>query len=328
MNYVKLIAPAKVNLVLAVGGKLPDGYHEAHTILHALALHDTIEIRRTALSDETCSIDPFSALGQQDNAADASGTSDTPLSIRIVCETTEGIEDLTIPAEDNIVYKAAMRLAERTNRTVREHLDIVLEKRIPHEAGLGGGSSDAAATLKGLALLWDIAPDDPVLIDVAASLGADVPFFLFGGCAYFDGKGDHFIHALEPRKGFLALVRPEGAGVSTKEAYQCFDEDPDFPTPAFLEQITMIGNAAEVAPWNNLTPPAIKLKPELAEVIATLEGLPETEAVVLCGSGSAVAALCPDYESASAVSLAAHKKGWFSRVTSFARIGAEVLKSF
>lgn len=319
MNYVKLIAPAKINLVLAVGEKLPDGYHEAHTILHALALHDTIEIRRTTLA-----MDPL--FGGP--AAQQPEPGEGELTIHITCEATNGVDDLDIPTEENIVYRATMRLAERLGRTGAEHLDIALEKQIPHEAGLGGGSSDAAATLKGLALLWDVALDDPVLVEVAASLGADVPFFLYGGCVYLDGKGEHFVHALEPRKGFVALVRPEGSGVSTKEAYRCFDEDPEFPTPDYLERIAAIQDASEVTPWNNLTPAALKIKPELEQVFALLEQQPGANAVVLCGSGSAVAALCDSYDKASAISLAARKRGWFARVTSFASIGAEVLKSF
>lgn len=200
MNYVKLIAPAKINLVLAVGEKLPDGYHEAHTILQALALHDTLEIR-------SFPAEPGAGL-----------------SITLKCESSNMIDQLTIDQEDNIVYKAATELARALDRAVDEEIHIYLAKQIPFEAGLGGGSSDAAATLKGLSALWGVDPLDPAVIEVAAKLGADVPFFLYGGCAYLDGKGDHFVHALEPRKGFLVLIRPEGSGVSSKEAYERFDE--------------------------------------------------------------------------------------------------------
>lgn len=302
MNHVKLIAPAKINLVLAVGEKLPDGYHEAHTILHALSLHDTIELRRT----------------------DLAGTGGG-LSINVMCETAGNIEPLEIEAEENIVYQAAMKLAEAAGRTADEHIDIALKKQIPHQAGLGGGSSDAAATLKGLAHLWDMDPQDPILTEVAASLGADVPFFLYGGCAYLDGKGDRFVHRLEPRKGFLTLVRPAGSGVSTKEAYQRFDEDPEYPSKTFLEEIAALEHADEVTPWNNLAPASLKIEPGLQQVFSLIEASGKADAVLLCGSGSAVAALCPDYEHACALSLEAHKAGYYSRVTSFASLGAEVL---
>lgn len=304
MNYVKLIAPAKVNLVLAIGEKLPDGYHEAHTVLHALSLHDTLEIRRFEL-------DPGEGLV-----------------VDISCESTKDIDDLSIATEENIVYQAAMKLAEATGYSADEKLNIKLTKRIPHQAGLGGGSSDAAATLKGLAHLWNIDPEDPVLVEVAASLGADVPFFLYGGCAYLDGKGDRFVHRLEPHKGFLVLVRPAGDGISSKEAYHCFDEDPLYPSPAFLEEVATCGRACELSLWNNLTAAALKLKPELQEVFALLERSKGSQQVVLSGSGSAVAALCNDYESACALSVEAHKAGYYSRVTSFASLSAEVLKQY
>ena len=257
MNYVKLIAPAKINLVLAVGEKLPDGYHEAHTILQALALHDTLEIR-------SFPAEPGAGL-----------------SITLKCESSNMIDQLTIDQEDNIVYKAATELARALDRAVDEEIHIYLAKQIPFEAGLGGGSSDAAATLKGLSALWGVDPLDPAVIEVAAKLGADVPFFLYGGCAYFDGKGDHFVHALEPRKGFLAL-----------------------------------------------TSASLCLKPELQEVFDLIEGSAKANAQVLCGSGSAVAALCNSYEDACALSTEARKHGFYSRVTSFASVGAEVLKQY
>lgn len=152
MNYVKLIAPAKINLVLAVGEKLPDGYHEAHTILQALALHDTLEIR-------SFPAEPGAGL-----------------SITLKCESSNMIDQLTIDQEDNIVYKAATELARALDRAVDEEIHIYLAKQIPFEAGLGGGSSDAAATLKGLSALWGVDPLDPAVIEVAAKLGADVPF--------------------------------------------------------------------------------------------------------------------------------------------------------
>lgn len=305
MNYVKLIAPAKINLILAIGEKLPDGYHEAHTILHALSLHDTLKVRRTEL--------PGSGNG---------------LTISLKCETMRGIDDLDIPPEDNIVYRAALSLARAIDRVEDEHLDIHITKQIPHQAGLGGGSSNAAAMLKGLALLWGIDLSDARLIEVAATIGADVPFFLHGGCAYLDGKGDHFVHSLEPRKGFLTLIRPLGEGISTKEAYQRFDEAPTLPTSDQLEEIASFQNAQDITPWNDLTSAALSLEPKLEHVSALIEKARLTNASVLCGSGSTIAALCNDYESACALSVEAHKAGFYSRVTSFASLGADVLKQY
>ncbi|MFR7659120.1 MAG: 4-(cytidine 5'-diphospho)-2-C-methyl-D-erythritol kinase, partial [Eggerthellaceae bacterium] len=100
MNYVKLIAPAKINLVLAVGEKLPDGYHEAHTILQALALHDTLEIR-------SFPAEPGAGL-----------------SITLKCESSNMIDQLTIDQEGNIVYKAAVELASALGRAEDEEIHI------------------------------------------------------------------------------------------------------------------------------------------------------------------------------------------------------------
>jgi 4-diphosphocytidyl-2-C-methyl-D-erythritol kinase len=302
MNYVKLIAPAKVNLVLAVGEKLPDGYHAVNTVLHALALHDTIEIRRSSLAGTGCG-----------------------LTISVHTETTKGVEDLNLAPEENIVTTATTKLAEALGRKEDESIDISITKRIPHQAGLGGGSSDAAATLKGLAMLWEVDLQTPLLVQVAANLGADVPFFLFGGCAYFDGKGENFVHQLEPRKDFVTLIRPDGKGISTKEAYARFDESPTYATPKQLENLQTLSSASDIKPWNNLTNPALSLKPELQEVFTTLEKITENP-ILLCGSGSAVAVLCPHYDEACAISVEANKKGWYSRTTSFASVGAEELK--
>lgn len=323
MNYVKLIAPAKVNLVLAIGKRLPDGYHEAHTILHALALHDTLEIRRFESDPDS---ENYAAC-EADNEA-SSNQSFTDLTIKLSCETAESVGELAIAAEDNIVYQAAMKLAEATGYGKDEELHISLSKQIPHQAGLGGGSADAAATLKGLAHLWGIDPEDPVLIEVATSLGADVPFFLYGGCAYLDGKGEHFVHRLEPRKGFLTLIRPQGSGISTKDAYQRFDEDPVYPPAAFLAEIASIDQADQVTPYNNLTDAALSLKPELQGVFDLIENSGQAQSALLCGSGSTIAALCNSYGQACALSLEARKAGYYSRVTSFAPLGAEVVKKY
>lgn len=324
MNYVKLIAPAKINLVLAVGERLPDGYHEVRTILHALALHDTLEIRRfeSDPDDESC------AANELDPGEACSNSAVAGLSIKLSCETAGSIDELAISPEDNIVYQAAIRLAEATGYGKGEELHIVLSKQIPHQAGLGGGSADAAATLKGLAHLWEIDPEDPVLVEVAASLGVDVPFFLYGGCAYLDGKGEHFVHCLEPRKGFLTLIRPQGSGVPTKEAYQRFDEDPVYPSPALLAEIASIEQADQITPYNNLTDAALSLKPELQEVFDLIESSGQAQSALLCGSGSTVAALCENYEQACALSVEARKAGYYSRVTSFAPLGAEVVKKY
>lgn len=300
-NLVKLIAPAKVNLVLAVGGVREDGFHEVDTVMHALALHDSLTMRRF---DE-----------------DEGG-----LKVLLGCETSGDIAPLEVPAEENIVYRAVVELASELGRAEDESIQIQLAKSIPAESGLGGGSSDAAAALVGAAELWGIDPLDPRVQAVAARLGADVAFFLRGGCARLSGKGEVFEAQLAPRKGFVLLLRPE-EGVSTGKAYAAFDADP-MPIPAgYRERIAAVQDAAEIEPWNNMENAACAVTPAVAEVLEWARALPDAQ-TVLCGSGSAVCAILPSYEAASAASLEAHKRGLWARVTSFAPLGAAVLQSF
>lgn len=149
---IRLLAPAKINLSLEVIGKRDDGYHDVRTVLQAVNLAD--ELTFEAAADLTLSVDPSRA----------------------------------VPVEDNLVLRAAgaLRAAIATGAGAR----ITLRKRIPVAAGLGGGSSDAAATLLGLRTLW--APDfpDADIYRIASSLGSDVPFFIRGGTALGQGRGD------------------------------------------------------------------------------------------------------------------------------------------
>jgi len=178
-----LSAFAKVNLGLRVLGKRADGYHELDTIFQTVSLHDTIKIAPTDDSEILFSCD-----------------------------------DRSLPAdEDNLVVRAARSLQERSvsNRGAR----IRLEKRIPTQAGLGGGSADAAVTLLGLTSLWKLQLAKDVLIEIAAQLGADVPFFLFGGTARGTGIGDRVESLPDAPERFLLIIKP-GANISTADAYQ------------------------------------------------------------------------------------------------------------
>ena len=205
---VKLVAPAKVNLFLGIGSRREDGYHEAVSILHAIALHDVLYLRRaTAPADSG------------DEAVALAGPAHN-ISVRVECIAREGLAPLSVAASENIVFRAIDALAHEVGRTEPDFLEVRLEKHIPHQAGLGGGSSDAAAALLGAARLWGMALDDPVLERVAHRLGSDVAFFLHGGCAYFDATGERFDHALEPMKRSLVLVRPV-KGVSRQRRTAC-----------------------------------------------------------------------------------------------------------
>lgn len=302
-NVTKIISPAKVNLVLAVGEKQESGFHEVQTIMHSLALHDTLSMRR------------FDDEGSGDG-----------LQVMLKCENSFTIDPLLIKAEENIAYKAVVELAKALGRTQDETIEMVLNKVIPAEAGLGGGSSNAAAALVGAATLWGVGVEDEGVQEVASRLGADVSFFLKGGCARLSGKGDVFEAQLEPRSGFVLLVRPD-AGVSTGKAYAAFDEDPVLPSSEYLSSIAALDAAVDVSLYNNLEKAACSVTPVVAQVLEWGRAAAGEENVVLCGSGSAVCCIFDNYQAACEASVEARKHEWWTRVTSFSPLGAAIVEA-
>lgn len=302
-NVTKIISPAKVNLVLAVGEKQESGFHEVQTIMHSLALHDTLSMRR------------FDDEGSGDG-----------LQVMLKCESSFTIDPLLIKAEENIAYKAVVELAKALGRTQDETIEMILNKVIPAEAGLGGGSSNAAAALVGAATLWGVGVEDERVQEVASRLGADVSFFLKGGCARLSGKGDVFEAQLEPRSGFVLLVRPD-AGVSTGKAYAAFDEDPVLPSSEYLSSIAALDAAADVSLYNNLEKAACSVTPVVAQVLEWGRAAAGEENVVLCGSGSAVCCIFDSYQAACEASVEARKHEWWTRVTSFSPLGAAIMEA-
>ena len=302
-NVTKIISPAKVNLVLAVGEKQESGFHEVQTIMHSLALHDTLSMRR------------FDDEGSGDG-----------LQVMLKCESSFTIDPLLIKAEENIAYKAVVELAKALGRTQDETIEMILNKVIPAEAGLGGGSSNAAAALVGAATLRGVGVEDERVQEVASRLGADVSFFLKGGCARLSGKGDVFEAQLEPRSGFVLLVRPD-AGVSTGKAYAAFDEDPVLPSSEYLSSIAALDAAADVSLYNNLEKAACSVTPVVAQVLEWGRAAAGEENVVLCGSGSAVCCIFGSYQAACEASVEARKHEWWTRVTSFSPLGAAIVEA-
>ena len=297
---IKAIAPAKVNLHLGVGAAGPDGLHPVETVLHALSLHDVLYLLRRP-------------------AAPGNG-----LSVDLTCTYHEGLPALDIRAEDNLAYRAVFALARALNRTEDEQLTLLLEKRIPVQAGLGGGSSDAAAALVAACSAWGISPHDELVENVARSLGADVAFFLRGGCGLYEGKGDRFVQALEAGTRSVVLVKPD-AGVPTAQAYAAFDENPALITEEKRAELLAAHAASDVSLQNNLAPAAESLVPELAEIRTWLASQPGVAAAMLSGSGSATFALCDSFEAACAAATAACKRGWWARTTSLSPARAAVV---
>jgi 4-diphosphocytidyl-2-C-methyl-D-erythritol kinase len=169
---LRLCAPAKINWSLEVLGKRPDGYHELRTILQTIALCDQVLLEPAP-----------------------------PVQLRMPDASALQAE---IPIESNLAYRAARSLQEETGRS--EGVSITLRKRIPVAAGLGGGSSDAAAVLRGLDRLWRLNVARRDLLTIAGFLGSDVPFFLRGGTALASGSGEQVVPLpdMEPRRLVLA----------------------------------------------------------------------------------------------------------------------------
>ena len=352
---VRVMAPAKVNLFLAVGDRRADGRHDVTTVMHALALHDVLHVQVRAV-DEVLAPDELPEDGGAQAAAPAApdgaaGANRLPTEHVIVPEPAyrlpahiaiggparnlrvsidvadKGTGDaLSIPARDNIVFKAADVLARVLGFEERCAIDVRLEKSIPHQAGLGGGSSDAAALLLALAKAWGWPADDPRLEIAATVLGADVAFFLHGGCALLDGEGEHLVRTMPPLHQSVVVVKPP-VGVPTGAAYAAFDEAPVPVDPALLRAVEDAPEAAAVPLVNNLAPAAEALVPELAEARAWALAQPGARDVLLCGSGAATFAVMDGFDAAVRAAAEAQRRGWWARATTFSGVRAALLPS-
>jgi 4-diphosphocytidyl-2-C-methyl-D-erythritol kinase len=246
-------AHAKVNLDLRVLGVRPDGYHELRTVFQTIELHDTL----------VCTARPG------------------PFTLR--CRTP------SVPLDaSNLIWKAAAALWTALGRPGDLcDTSIAIDKKIPLQAGLGGGSADAAAALVGLARLWGGAPVT-LLREVGMTIGADVPFFLSGGTALGLGRGEEIYPLVDMPPHFLVIVRPP-FGVSTAEAYAWYDED----RAAGLREVRELQLLP--VPWptraaqmiNDLEPPVVRRHPEIASLKSQLRELGAV-AAAMSGSGSAV----------------------------------------
>jgi 4-diphosphocytidyl-2-C-methyl-D-erythritol kinase len=257
---VRLQAPAKINLGLRVLGTLQDGTHSVATIYQAVDLFDDVEL---ALVDEGVRV---SVHGQQ----------------------REGVPD----GEDNLAARAAQVLLDAAG--VEGGVEIRLTKRIPPAAGLGGGSSDAAAVLRGLAQLLRLAMPTGQLAEIAAGLGADVPFFLDGGTAFGYHHGSHLL-ALHPPPPLAALIVVPDVQVSTFWAYHAWDLA-RAPCEEWGMRLNADLDVAGLQACRNDFEHLVFAKfPEIEGVHRTLaEGGPVVAR--LSGTGSACFALYPDGE--------------------------------
>ena len=256
MDRLTLAAPAKINLRLLVGPRGADGYHPLHSLMVAL-----------------------DGLADRVHVARAERRS-------VACPGIEG------PA--NLAWQALDALEAHAGRPLP--LQVVIEKAIPTQAGLGGGSSDAAAVLVAADRLHGLGLSPEELERVAARVGSDVPFFIRGGAQWARGRGERLAPVVAPR--FAALLSMPEAGLSTAAVYARFDEGP--PPPDTGDDDPPPG-MPELGAWlrNDLWPAARELAPALASLEEALRtaGAP---AVLLCGSGACMAGVVADRAAAEA----------------------------
>lgn len=247
---------AKINLGLEVTGKLPGGYHELKTIFATLSLHDLI----------TLTPRPRGIVIQSDQAG-------------VPCD------------ETNLCHRAAVLMQRLAGRT--SGVAITIRKRIAIGGGLGGGSSNAATVLRALDAMWGLNLGPAGLVEAAKSLGADVPYFLFGGPALGLGRGDE-IHPLDLRLGERVLLVPGAGGVSTAAVFRQFAAMNDGKTrpsriDAFLRRHER-GAAPSVGSLrNDLGPAAIAVSAPLAATARVLRSVGRKHGATLAamsGSGS------------------------------------------
>ena len=259
-------APAKINLSLDVLHKREDGYHEMKMVMTSVDLADRI-VLKTMEED------------------------------RIVIHSTNGFLPLD---QRNHAYKAAKLLKDTYH--IEKGVDITIEKNIPIAAGLAGGSSDAAATLRGLNRLWDLKLTKDELATLGEKIGSDVPYCIYGGTAYATGRGEKIQQIQDIPQCWVVLVKPK-KGISTWTVFEnlSFDQliHPEIPQMLtaiqdndYSQMVDSTGNALETV--SAVKQPDIKrIKKKMIEFGA--------DAALMSGSGPTIYALCKKYSKAQRV---------------------------
>ncbi|MGE8081861.1 4-(cytidine 5'-diphospho)-2-C-methyl-D-erythritol kinase [Peribacillus loiseleuriae] len=255
MEILKLMekAPAKINLALDVLFKRPDGYHEVEMIMTTVDLADRIELKEIG--------------GNQ---------------IEILSHNRFVPDD-----HRNLAYQAAFVLKQRYG--INTGVQIAIEKNIPVAAGLAGGSSDAAATLRGLNKLWNLNLSMDELAEIGAEIGSDVSFCVYGGTALAKGRGEKITQLPVPPKCWVVLAKPT-IGVSTADIYRRLQVG-NMGHPNIKEMISAIENNSYERVCNGvgnmLEQVTLQLYPEVANIKSQMKTF-GADAVLMSGSGPTV----------------------------------------
>jgi 4-diphosphocytidyl-2-C-methyl-D-erythritol kinase len=278
VRSVSLPSFAKINLDLRILGMRADGYHDLRTVFQSLALFDnvSVSVRRGPLT--------------------------------ITCDEPD------IPIDQrNLVWKAASLLHRMTTGRSSPPRDVLIDlrKRIPAEAGLGGGSSNAAMTLLALNKLWKLDLDLASLSRIGARLGADVPFFLDGGTALGLGRGDDIYPLADMPPVHVVILRP-GFGVATADAYLWFDQESRRASKPLSPRATPPGWPAWSATLrNDLEIPVVRHHPAIGRIKQSLIDAGAAFAA-MSGSGSAVFGLFERADAARRTANDLSRPGWLS----------------
>lgn len=255
MNRLKLLvkAPAKINLSLDVLGKRQDGYHEVKMIMTTIDLADRLEL--TELAEDRIEILSHNRYVPDD--------------------------------QRNLAYQAAKLLKEKFN--VKKGVSITIEKTIPVAAGLAGGSSDAAATLRGLNKLWNLGLTIDELAELGAEIGSDVSFCVYGGTAIATGRGEKIEHIKTPPSCWVILAKPH-IGVSTADVYGNLKLNR--VTHPNVDKMVDVINAGDYkgicdTVGNVLEDVTFAMHPEVARIKAQMKRF-GADAVLMSGSGPTV----------------------------------------
>ena len=289
MDSVKVASYAKINLTLDVISKRSDGYHDLRSIMQSITLPEVVTLKKNSLGGITLECD----------------TQGVPLDKR------------------NIAYKCAQAFFEAAKIT-NSGLDIQIQKKIPIQAGLAGGSADGAAVLYGLNEMYSKPLSDDELINTAKNIGADIPFCLTGGTALAEGIGEKLTKLSPLPKCYLTIVKPE-IGISTAQAYGAVDSKGMSKVPSTDKALPVISDLPKLA----------KALHNDFEAALSIEGLQLIKNELLScdgclgacmsGSGSACFAIFDDKARAEQCTSKMQEKYLFSATVEPAEAGVEII---
>ncbi len=281
-------AHGKINLHLSVTERRPDGYHSIVSLFQQISLHDTIQIR--SLKNDDVYI----------------------------------VGNDAVPLRNDLMRTAALLVKERYG--IRNGVDIRIDKRIPMGAGLAGGSSDAAFVLRGLNLLWDLRFGEPILSELAAEIGSDVPFFLRAAAAMVTGRGE-IVKPIKARTTYWILLVNPGFSVSTADAFRWLDQSGSFASTdaGEIESRYASGKPEDWRFTNSFTTLLADRSAAIRSIIEMLDGSGSLLTSVT-GSGSTVFGVFTERSPMESAHAFVAQEYWSEIVSPLARIPSIVLQ--